>query len=113
MKGVYTIEKSCNFVVPIQKTISVSYNMKKQNINPVLLILITVASLSAFIYLNTVKVNEKSSFGIQYEQPNLGKNIADEDDEEKVKSKTSDISLPGIEAVKSAIVFVKKFIPAS
>jgi hypothetical protein len=86
--------------------------MKKTNIRPFWFAVISIASLSAFIFLNTVKVNEKSSFGIQYEQPALDKNIAD-DDEEKVKSKASNISLPGIEAVKNIIVVVKKFIPAS
>ncbi len=86
--------------------------MKKTNINPILLAVIAVASLSAFVFLNTVKVNEKPSFGVQYEQPDINQNM-DEDDEEKVKSKASTISLPGIEAVKGAIVIVKKFIPAS
>jgi hypothetical protein len=85
--------------------------MKKTTIKPSYLVLIAAASFCAFIFLNTVKVKNKNSVGVKYEQPKLNNKV--EEDEKSVEHKTPAIALPGIESVKNILVLVKKFIPAS
>jgi hypothetical protein len=85
--------------------------MKKLNFHQYFLPTVIAVSLIAFIFLNTVNVKPSHSVGVKCEQPKLEKTV--EDENKDVKDQTPNISLPSIDGVKTLIVLIKKFIPAS
>ncbi len=84
--------------------------MKKLTFNKYFLPLVIGVSILAFIFLNTVNVKPTHSIGAKCGQPQLEKTVEDNKD---VKDPTPSINLPSIDGVKTLIVLVKKFIPAS